>query len=166
MKRKLGIALGGLCVLLGVVGIVVPGLPTTCFLLAASWIFTRTSPRLRARLQASRWLGGYLRAAEGRTMPMRARLVSIAAIWLGTAFALRTATAGSPVLSAALAIAAVTGTAAVLLVGRRRRDPRPAPSPSFASGAGHPAGPASPAAAGYRSSTIFLVSTALPTVSR
>lgn len=45
---------------MGAVGVVVPGLPTTPFLLAASWLFYRSSPRLQERLLASR-LGVYIR---------------------------------------------------------------------------------------------------------
>ena len=43
-------ALAGVCVLLGLVGIVVPVLPTVPFLLVAAWAASRSSPRLH------RWL--------------------------------------------------------------------------------------------------------------
>ena len=39
---------------LGAVGVVLPGLPTTPFLLAASWLFYRSSPKLQQRLLNSR----------------------------------------------------------------------------------------------------------------
>ncbi|MES2942271.1 MAG: YbaN family protein [Pseudomonadota bacterium] len=42
-----------LCVLLGVVGIFVPGMPTTVFILLAAWVAARSSPRLH------RWLMGH-----------------------------------------------------------------------------------------------------------
>ena len=63
MKRIIYIALGSLCVGLGTIGIFVPGLPTTPFMLAASWLFYRSSPRLREKLLAS-WLGVYIRDYE------------------------------------------------------------------------------------------------------
>lgn len=63
MKRSLYITLGILCVGLGALGVVVPGLPTTPLLLAASWLFYRSSPRLREWLLASR-LGVYIRDYE------------------------------------------------------------------------------------------------------
>ena len=63
MKRTIYISLGILCVALGALGVVLPGLPTTPFLLAASWLFYRSSPRLQEWLIGSR-LGIYIRAYE------------------------------------------------------------------------------------------------------
>ena len=63
MRRRLYIALGLICVALGTVGIIVPGLPTTPLLLAASWFFYRSSPRLREWLLNSK-LGIYIRNYE------------------------------------------------------------------------------------------------------
>lgn len=44
---------------------VVPGLPTTPFLLLASWLFYRSSPRLQEWLLQS-WLGTYIRSYRRR----------------------------------------------------------------------------------------------------
>lgn len=63
MRRRLYIALGLICVALGTVGIFLPGLPTTPLLLAASWFFYRSSPRLREWLLNSK-LGIYIRNYE------------------------------------------------------------------------------------------------------
>lgn len=57
--RSLLIVLGCSAVALGVLGIFVPGLPTTPFLLLASWAFYKGSPRLQRRLLDSR-LGTYI----------------------------------------------------------------------------------------------------------
>jgi uncharacterized membrane protein YbaN (DUF454 family) len=54
------IILGCFSVVLGTVGVFVPGLPTTPFVLLASWCFYRSSPRLQAWLLQS-FLGKYIR---------------------------------------------------------------------------------------------------------
>lgn len=63
IRRKIYIVIGCLCVALGAIGVVVPGLPTTPLLLAASWLFYRSSPRLQEWLHASK-LGIYIRSYE------------------------------------------------------------------------------------------------------
>ena len=50
-----------LCVLLGMIGAVVPGMPTTVFILMAAWAATRSSPRLYGWLYAHRMFGPMLR---------------------------------------------------------------------------------------------------------
>ncbi|MBR2935717.1 MAG: YbaN family protein [Paludibacteraceae bacterium] len=52
--------LGVIAVVLGTMGIFVPGLPTTPLVLLASWCFYRSSPRLQAWLLQS-FLGKYIR---------------------------------------------------------------------------------------------------------
>ena len=54
------LAAGILAVVLGTIGIFVPGLPTTPLVLLASWCFYRSSPRLQAWLLQS-FLGKYIR---------------------------------------------------------------------------------------------------------
>lgn len=78
IKEYLFIALGSLCVALGAIGVVVPGLPTTPFLLLASWLFYRSSERLQKKLLAS-WLGKYIREYENnRGLPIRGKISAIA----------------------------------------------------------------------------------------
>jgi uncharacterized membrane protein YbaN (DUF454 family) len=54
------IVAGCIAVILGTIGVVVPGLPTTPFVLLASWCFYKSSPRLQAWLLQS-FLGKYIR---------------------------------------------------------------------------------------------------------
>ena len=56
---------GCLCVCLATVGVFVPGLPTTPLALLASWLFYKSSPRLRAWLLSTR-LGDVIRTYERR----------------------------------------------------------------------------------------------------
>jgi uncharacterized membrane protein YbaN (DUF454 family) len=61
--RYLLISLGIVAVILGSIGVVVPGLPTTPFMLLASWLFYKSSPRLRTKLHDS-WFGKYIKNYE------------------------------------------------------------------------------------------------------
>lgn len=74
--------LGVLSVGIGAVGVVTPGLPTTVFLLIASWCFARSCPWLEERLVRVPLFRPFIRFLEpGTVMPMRARLISLAAMW-------------------------------------------------------------------------------------
>ena len=64
--KALYIGCGTVCTLLALAGIVLPGLPTTPFLLLASWLFVRSSPSLHARLESSRLFGPYLKRYRER----------------------------------------------------------------------------------------------------
>ena len=68
--RAAFLALGGSALLLGVVGIFLPVLPTTPFLLLAAGCFARGSTRLHDGLLAHRTVGPIIRAwHEHRSMP-------------------------------------------------------------------------------------------------
>lgn len=82
MKKRLYIAVGCLAVALGVVGIFVPGLPTTPFLLLSSWLFYHSSRRLHDALHRSRWFGPYLRRYQSREgVGWRVKAVSLLCMW-------------------------------------------------------------------------------------
>ncbi len=77
------IILGLLSLGLGVVGIFVPLLPTTPLLLLSAWCFVRSSERLYEWLINNRYLGEYIRNfREHRAIPLRAKILSVALIWL------------------------------------------------------------------------------------
>ena len=76
--RYIYIVCGCIAVILGTIGVVVPGLPTTPFVLLASWCFYKSSPRLQAWLLQS-FLGKYIRDyKEKGGLTMRKRLYIIA----------------------------------------------------------------------------------------
>jgi uncharacterized membrane protein YbaN (DUF454 family) len=75
-------SVGGICVGLGVLGIFVPLLPTTPFLLVAAACFVRSSDRLYQRLITHRTLGPYIRNyREHRAITRRARIVTLVLLW-------------------------------------------------------------------------------------
>jgi uncharacterized protein len=81
--RALFIFAGTLSVALGVLGIFLPLVPTTPFLLLAAYCYTRSSPRLLEGLLTSRWFGAYIRNyREGRGIPMREKVLTLSLLWL------------------------------------------------------------------------------------
>jgi len=80
-------ALGVLCVGLAAVGVFVPGLPTTIFLIIATYLFTRSCPWLEERLIHNRLFAPFLGYLDGSTpMPMRAKLATMCIMWAFVAF--------------------------------------------------------------------------------
>ena len=60
MRRVALAAVGWLCVVLGLIGLLLPLVPTTPFLLLAAACFLRSSPAMHARLLAHPRFGPYL----------------------------------------------------------------------------------------------------------
>ncbi|MBQ8056334.1 MAG: YbaN family protein, partial [Paludibacteraceae bacterium] len=78
LKKVIYIVCGVLCVILGTIGVVVPGIPTTPFVLLASWLFYRSSERLRNWLLSSR-LGKYAREYErNKGLTVKGKISAIA----------------------------------------------------------------------------------------
>jgi len=75
-------AVGVLCVGLAAVGVFVPGLPTTVFLILATYLFARSCPWLEERLIRNRLFAPFLGYIDGSTpMPMRAKLATMCIMW-------------------------------------------------------------------------------------
>ena len=73
--RALWLAVGLVCVGLGAIGIVLPILPTTPFLLAAAACFCKSSTRMYDWLLSNKWFGEYIRNyKEGRGLPLRTKI--------------------------------------------------------------------------------------------
>ena len=78
MKRIILISLGWLCVSLGFIGIFIPGIPTTIFLIIALWAFTKSSKKLRDWLLHHKKFGPILKNwQEHKVVPRRAKILMV-----------------------------------------------------------------------------------------
>jgi len=82
VRKWLLLSAGILAVGLGVVGVFVPLLPTTPFLLLAAACFARSSDRHYEWLLNHRWMGAYVRNyREHRATTRRVKVVTMALLW-------------------------------------------------------------------------------------
>ena len=76
------VTVGIIAVTLGVIGIFLPLLPTTPFLLLAAACFARSSERLYTWLIQHKWFGDYIRHyREHRAITLRAKVVILVMLW-------------------------------------------------------------------------------------
>jgi uncharacterized membrane protein YbaN (DUF454 family) len=82
LKRYLLVALGTLALGIGMVGFVVPVLPTTPLLLISAYCYLRSSNSLYRWLIGHRVFGRYLQDyLERRTIPRRVKAVALGTLW-------------------------------------------------------------------------------------
>ena len=78
MKKLILLIVGWLCVGLGFVGIFVPGIPTTIFLIIALWAFARSSKKFHAWLLNHKRFGPILHNwQEYKVVPLRAKILMV-----------------------------------------------------------------------------------------
>lgn len=83
LVRSLLLVIGWLAVALGVIGIFLPVLPTTPFLLLAAACFVRSSQRFYDWLVSHPRLGPWFRDyLEGNGIPLRGKVYAIATMWI------------------------------------------------------------------------------------
>jgi uncharacterized membrane protein YbaN (DUF454 family) len=81
--RRLLIIAGSLLVGLGIMGIFVPMLPTTPFLLLAAACYARSSPKFYYWLLNNKWFGSYIRNYRQRKgIPLTVKIFTLALLWL------------------------------------------------------------------------------------
>ncbi len=117
LPKLVYIALGSLATVLAIAGALLPGLPTTPFLLVALWAFARSSERLLAWLERLPLLRHALiearRFEERRTIRRGVKLTAIGMAWGSVLFTGLASGFSSPVLLGIVGAAALGGTFAM-----------------------------------------------------
>jgi len=68
---------------LGILGIFLPLLPTTPFLLIAAACYIRSSEKFYNWLINNKWLGNYIKNyIEGKGVPLKVKVLSISLLWI------------------------------------------------------------------------------------
>ena len=121
LQRWLLAGLGIVLVGVGAVGVFLPGLPTTIFLLGASWCFARSCPWLEERLirvPLFRPFLGYL--DNGGTMPRAAVVTTLVVMWIAITASVVTVNLGDtsrPLLGGLIVALGLVGTFVILRMG-------------------------------------------------
>jgi len=83
IKQGLLIIAGTIFTGIGIIGVIIPVLPTTPFLLLAAACYIRSSQKLYDWLLNNRILGAYINNyIQGKGMPLRVKLLTISLIWI------------------------------------------------------------------------------------
>jgi uncharacterized membrane protein YbaN (DUF454 family) len=120
LKRQLLLAAGTLSLAIGIVGIVVPLLPTTPFLLLAAGCYLRSSQRFYNWLMGNRFFGNYIRNyIEGRGIPVKVKLFIIILLWVTIGISIWLV--AKPLVTVILLIVAVGVTLHITFIRVRRK---------------------------------------------
>lgn len=120
LKRQLLLAAGTLSLAVGIVGIVVPLLPTTPFLLLAAGCYLRSSQRFYNWLMGNRLFGNYIRNyIEGKGLPLKVKLFIIILLWATIGISIWLV--ASTVVTVILLIIAIGVTLHIIFIRVRRK---------------------------------------------
>jgi uncharacterized membrane protein YbaN (DUF454 family) len=85
--RILWFIAGTICVVLGAVGMVLPLLPTTPFLLAAAACYYKSSEKMHRWLLNNKWFGEYIRNyTEGKGLTKKIKITALTLLWATIGF--------------------------------------------------------------------------------
>lgn len=122
--RAAFVALGTASLAFGGLGVVVPGLPTTIFLILASWFFARSNPRLAQKLiRENPVFKPFVKYLDGAPMPIGAKVGALSVMWAAVAVSTWVlwgeGWSAGRIGAVTCVAAAVVGTAMILAWGRR-----------------------------------------------
>ena len=87
LVRAVWFIAGTVCVVLVAIGMVLPILPTTPFLLAAAACYYKSSERMHRWLLNNKWFGEYIRNyTEGKGLTKKTKIAALSVLWITIIF--------------------------------------------------------------------------------
>ena len=87
LKKYTYIGLGTISTIIGIIGIFIPILPTTPFLLLAAYLFSKSSERFLHWLLTNKLCGNYIdNYRSGRGLPLKQKILTVVFLWLTIGF--------------------------------------------------------------------------------
>jgi uncharacterized membrane protein YbaN (DUF454 family) len=88
-KRLLLLVLGWLSLILGIIGVILPLLPTTPFILLSAWCFSQSSKRFHHWLRQHKYFGPMIEDWQSdKGIPKKSRNRAIIFMWCGMALSI------------------------------------------------------------------------------
>ncbi|SHM92587.1 YbaN family protein [Gracilibacillus kekensis] len=89
IKRTLWLIGGSISLIIGLIGIIVPLLPTTPLVILAAFCFGKSSKALHQWLVTNKYFGKYLADYQsGKGVPIRIKLFAVIIVWTSVLFTL------------------------------------------------------------------------------
>jgi len=87
IKKGILVISGTFFLVIGIIGILIPLLPTTPFLLLSAACYIRGSEKIYNRLIKNKWLGEYIKNYQnGKGIPKNVKIISIIFLWITILF--------------------------------------------------------------------------------
>lgn len=87
LVKILLVIVGSLSLGLGIIGIVLPLIPTTPLLLLAAACFVRSSDTLYNWLMTNKYFGSYItNFREGKGIPLKAKIIGVTTLWISITY--------------------------------------------------------------------------------
>jgi uncharacterized membrane protein YbaN (DUF454 family) len=85
--NKILVVSGTFFLLIGLIGIIIPILPTTPFLLLSAACYARGSKKFYNWLINNKWLGGYIKNYhQGKGIPVNVKILTLTFLWITILF--------------------------------------------------------------------------------
>lgn len=126
MLKYIYITCGTISLVLGIIGIVTPGLPTTPFLLLTAFLYGKSSPKLYHKLVNHKITGAYINKVN-KGLSIKARLISIGFMWLMISITIFLVFKNDLTMQIVMFVLGIIGTIAqIIILGKKnKQDSKP-----------------------------------------